>query len=569
MIGGSVASVYIPVVMGQRIIQEAIIGQHLERLPTYIGWLAGLFFLTTVLSAMRMNIMHQLGQRFVYDVRVMAYEHLQRLSLSYFHRHNTGDIMSRISNDVGAVEDMVVHGTDSVISNSVMVFFVAFILFRTDVKLACIALAPLPIFVASILIFARIIRPLYEKVREKLGEINTQLQENITGIQVIKAFGREDYEFEEFERVSREYLALNIKGIWLWSTFFPFLGFLTSMGMVLVVWAAGAMTRTGAATVGDLVVFIGELQQFYQPVGALLRVHNVFNRALAALARIFQLLDEQPEVVEAPDAIELKDVKGKVEILNVSFRYPTGELVLRNVTVIAEPGETVAIVGRSGAGKTSLVSLIPRFYDPQEGEVRIDGIDIRKVTLKSLRAQIGMVLQETFLFDGTVKDNIRYGKLDATDEEIIEAAKAAYADEFIRELPEGYDTVIGERGVKLSGGQRQRIAIARALLKNPRILILDEATSLVDTEAEQKIQAALENLMRGRTTFVIAHRLSTVRNADKIVVIDEGEVVEQADHETLMRRGGLYADMYMRQFQLQQYGIGPGIGQGPQEPPTS
>ncbi|MBC7288733.1 MAG: ABC transporter ATP-binding protein, partial [Armatimonadetes bacterium] len=391
--------------------------------------------------------------------------------------------------------------------------------------------------------------------------------ESITGIQVVKAFGREEYELSQFRQVSKEYFDISVKGIWLWTTFFPFLGFLTSMGMVFVVWAAGLMTRTGAATVGDLVVFIGELQQFYHPVGALLRVHNEFNRALAALARIFQLLDEQPEVVEAPDAIELTDVKGKVEILNVSFRYPTGELVLKNVTVVAEPGEVVAIVGRSGAGKTSLVSLIPRFYDPQEGEVRIDGIDIRRVTLASLRAQIGMVLQETFLFDGTVKENIRYGRLDATDEEIIEAARAAYADEFIQGLPDGYDTVIGERGVRLSGGQRQRIAIARALLKNPRILILDEATSLVDTEAEQKIQAALENLMKGRTTFVIAHRLSTVRNADKIVVIDEGEVVEQADHQTLMERGGLYADMYMRQFQLQQYGIGPGLGRNPEDMP--
>ncbi len=565
MVVSSVSAVYIPVVLGRRIVDQGIAKQNWEMLGTYTVWLIGLFFIQNLFSAVRMNIMHQLGQRFVYDLRVIAYEHLQRLSLSYFHQRNTGDIMSRISNDVGAVEDMVVHGTDSVISNGLLVIFILVILFRTNAYLTGLALLPLPIFIIAIILFARVIRPLYERIRSQLGDINTKLQENITGIQVVKAFGREDYELAEFKESSAEYLRLNIKGIWLWTSFFPFLGFLTSMSVVVVVWVAGMLARTQAFTVGQLIVFIGELQQFYHPVGMLLRVHNIFNRALAAMARIFELLDEEPEVKEAPDAIELEDVQGRVEIRNVTFRYPTGELVLKNVSVVAEPGEVVAIVGRSGAGKTSLVNLIPRFYDPQEGQILIDGIDIRKVTLRSLRAQIGMVLQETFLFDGTVKENILYGRLDATDEEVVEAAKAAYAHEFIMNLPDGYDTIIGERGVKLSGGQRQRIAIARAILKNPRILILDEATSLVDTEAEQMIQAALENLMQGRTTFVIAHRLSTVRNADKIVVIDEGEVVEQADHETLMRQGGLYADMYMRQFQLQQYGIGPGLGQGPED----
>ncbi len=561
MLISSFTQVYIPYVLGKKLVGECIEKGRYELLGYYTWMLVGLFFITNLFSAVRTNVMHRLGQRLVFQVRTKAYEHLQRLSLSFFHTHNTGDIMSRISNDVGAVEEMVVHGTDTVISDSLRVVLIIGFLVSSNPLLTAVGLAPLPIFVASIILFARVIRPLYEKVREALGEINTRLQENITGIQVIKAFGREDYELRRFIQASEEYMKLNFKGIWLWSSFFPAIGFLTSMGMVGVVWLAAVLNRTQGATIGDLLFFLGELQQFYQPVGNLMRVHNVFNRALAALARIFQLLDEQPEVREAPDAIELKEVEGRVEILNVSFRYPTGEWVLKNVTVVAEPGETVAIVGRSGAGKSSLVSLIPRFYDPQEGEVRIDGIDVRKVTLKSLRKHIGIVLQDTFLFDGTVKENIRYGRLDATDEEVIEAAKAAYAHEFIMELPDGYDTRIGERGVKLSGGQRQRIAIARAILKNPRILILDEATSLVDTEAEQMIQAALENLMRDRTTFVIAHRLSTVRNADKIVVIDEGEIVEEADHETLMRKGGLYADMYMRQFQLQQYGIGPGFGE--------
>ncbi|MGD9518787.1 MAG: ABC transporter ATP-binding protein [Armatimonadota bacterium] len=563
MIVSSVSQVYVPVVLGQRVVQEAIIGDHLDRLPTYVMWLLGLLFLSSFFTATRMNIMHQLGQRFVYDLRVLAYDHLQKLPLSYFHRHNTGDVMSRISNDVGSVEDMVVHGIDTVISSSVMVVFIIAVLYRTDSLLATIALAPVPIFAVAVLLFARFIRPLYERIRFQLGDINTKLQENISGIQVIKAFGREEHELEEFRRSAGDYFRLNVRSIWMWSSFFPFLNFLTSLGMVIVIWIAGLMTRTEQATVGDLLVFVGELQQFYHPLDRLLRVHNVFNQALAALARIFQLLDEQPEV-DVPEPVVLDQVQGRVAVEHVSFRYPTGEWVLKDVSVVAEPGETVAIVGRSGAGKTSLVSLIPRFYDPQKGRITIDGIDIRQVALKSLRSHMALVLQETFLFDGTVKENIRYGRLDATDEELVEAAKAAYADEFIAGLPDGYDTIIGERGVKLSGGQRQRIAIARAVLRDPRILILDEATSLVDTEAEQIIQAALENLMKGRTTFVIAHRLSTVRNAHKIVVIDDGEVVELADHPTLMEGGGLYADMYNRQFQLEQYGLGQGLGEGPE-----
>jgi len=291
--------------------------------------------------------------------------------------------------------------------------------------------------------------------------------------------------------------------------------------------------------------------RFYGPVGGLIRIYDMFNRALAALARIFQIFDEVPEIEDAPDAVALEQVAGDVLLEGVSFKYRTGEVVLKDITIHAEPGETVALVGRSGAGKTSVINLIPRFYDPLAGRVLIDGHDVREVTQQSLRQHIALVLQETFLFSGTVKENIAYGRLDATEEEIIAAAKAANAHQFIMELPEEYETQIGERGVKLSGGQKQRIAIARAILADPRILILDEATSLVDTEAEQEIQQALEGLMRGRTVFVIAHRLSTVRNADKIVVIEGGEIAEEADHKTLMEQNGLYAEMYQRQFSLE------------------
>ena len=548
-----------PYITGKLIVDNVIRDRHYDLLDEYIFLLIGVYFLSHLLGAVRMNVMHVLGQRFVYELRVRLYEHLQKLSLSYFESRSTGDIMSRLSNDVNTVEDMVVHGTDQVVSNILAIVGTTTILMVVHWRLALAGLWPLPIFVAALLIFARYIRPIYRKIREDLGDINTELQENIAGIHVVKAFAREDYELERFDKWSHEYYKANVRRIWMWTTFFPFIGFLTSMSSVGVLWygAGPSLAGNSVASAGEIVMFLGYLMQFYGPVGMLVRVYDTFNRALAALARIFQISDEQPDVEDAPDAIELPDMEGDVLIDDVTFRYKTGEIVLKEVTVHARPGETVALVGRSGAGKTSLVNLIPRFYDPLEGCVKVDGHDVRTIKKASLRSHIALVLQETFLFNGTAKENIAYGRLDAGDEEIVEAAKAAYAHDFIIDLPDQYDTQIGERGVKLSGGQKQRIAIARAILANPRILILDEATSLVDTEAEQQIQKALENLMAGRTVLVIAHRLSTIRSADKIVVIEDGEIVEEADHEALMEQAGLYAEMYQRQFRLEDiWGLG-------------
>lgn len=517
-----------------------------------MGMMALVFLFTNVFNGIRMNLMHVLGQRLLYETRVDTFRHLTNLSLSFFHRNKTGDIMSRLSNDVNSVEDMVVHGTDEVISDTLRVLMSIGTMLFMNWRLALLSLVPLPVFLVSIIIFSKFVRPIYRKIREELGEINAQLEERIGGILVIKAFAREKYEYSNFEDASGSYYDANVRAIRLWASFFPALSFITSIGMLLVMWRGGLMLSAGnqGASTGTIMAFVGLLQGFYWRFGGLIRVYDLYNRALAALARIFQVLEEVPEVQDKPGAIELKEVEGRVDLEGVTFRYQTGDIVLKDVTVGAARGETVALVGRSGAGKTSLVNLIPRFYDPLEGVVRLDGVDVRDVVQTSLRAHIGMVLQETFLFNGSVSENVRYGRLDATDEEVHDACVAAYADEFIQSLPEKYDTEIGERGVKLSGGQKQRLAIARALLADPRILILDEATSLVDTEAEQMIQKALENLMRDRTTFVIAHRLSTVRKATKIVVIDEGAVVEEADHETLMQRQGLYAEMYERQFRL-------------------
>ncbi len=550
MLGGTAAALYYPTLLTP-IWDDVIRDGQIEMLPRFGVLLLVTFAAQYFFNALRMNVMHRLGQRFVLDVRLNTYEHLLRQGLSFFEARRTGDIMSRVSNDVNSVEDMVVHGVDTLISDTLMVLGTMGMIFALNWRLALVGLAPLPIFLVGIILFARIIRPLYEKIREELGEINSRLQESLEGVQVVKAYRREPHEFERFEKDSTDYFQASVKGIWLWTTFFPLMGFTTSCGLILVIWYGASLAHAGLATGGTVVTFLAYMQRFYGPVGSLVRVHNTFNRALASLARIFQVLDEQPIITEKPDAVELPEIEGRVEMENVTFRYQTGEVVLGDVSVQAKPGETVAIVGRSGAGKTTLVNLIPRFYDPSEGRVLIDGHNVRDLTLDSLRSQIGIVLQDTFLFNDTVRNNIRYGRLDATDEEIEDAARRAYATEFIEELPDKFETMIGERGVKLSGGQRQRLAIARALLADPRILILDEATSLVDTEAEQLIQRALEELRHNRTTFVIAHRLSTVRDADTILVIEGGQIVEEDSHEELMARNGLYAEMYNRQFRME------------------
>jgi subfamily B ATP-binding cassette protein MsbA len=555
MLGSTAAGLALPLVL-RDIFDKVITARNIAPLPL----LTVKFLLLTVasqgLGAVRTNIMHLLGQRFVYDVRDQCYKHLMTLGMNYFERERSGDIMSRISNDVGSVEHLVVHGSDDIVSNILHIGGAVGILFWLDWRMALIALVPLPLFIGLLWTFAHFIRPVFTRIRRELGEINARLQERIGGMQVIKGFGRERAEATYFDESNYAYYKASCQSIWMWSTFFPFLHLVTSSGLVLLVWYGSRRAALGTAgvfmTAGTVVAFLRYMQDFYRPIGTLARIQNTINQSLAAIARIFELLDEQPSVQDQPAAIELDHVEGRVELEHVSFKYDTGEIVLDDVCVVAEPGEVVAIVGRSGAGKTSLVNLIPRFYDPCGGKILIDGTDVRDVTQESLRRHIGMVLQETFLFNTTVRENILYARPDASEEELLLASKGAHAHEFIARMPQGYDSLIGERGVRLSGGERQRISIARAFLASPRILILDEATSMVDTEAEQVIQRALADLMRGRTTFVIAHRLSTVRSAKKIVVIEAGQVVELDTHVRLMARKGVYHDMVRRQFSLDQ-----------------
>ncbi|MBM4466400.1 MAG: ABC transporter ATP-binding protein [Chloroflexi bacterium] len=537
----------------QKQIVDDVVGQRLlDRLPMLVLGLIGVYALTQFLRSVDLYLRHVLGEKFILDLRVLLYDYLQRLSISFFENQQTGEIMSRITNDVNALEDFVTHSTGFLIVDLLRLVGTAVILFVLDWPLALLTLLPVPLLTVALRLFNTRVRPIYRQIRDRLGDINAELQDNISGIRVIQAFGQERHELDRFTRRSTRYYEERVKGIRYWSTFFPAMGFVASLGLVIVLGFGAYRVFTGALTLGGLVAFISYVASFYEPIHRLVQIDNTVQQAIAAGERVFELLDTVPEIEDAPEAIELPAIRGAVAFEGVSFRYGTGEEVLRDVSFEMQPGQVVALVGPSGAGKTSIANLIPRFYDPVSGRVTVGGHDVREVRLASLRRQVSVVLQDTFLFNGTVRENIIYGQPDASEEEMIAAAKAAYAHEFIVSLPQGYDTEIGERGVKLSGGQKQRLALARAILTDPRILILDEATSSVDAEAEYLIQQALENVLEGRTALIIAHRLSTIRHADKIIALEDGRIVEVGDHGELLARGGLYSQMYRRQYDLRQ-----------------
>jgi subfamily B ATP-binding cassette protein MsbA len=554
----------VPPLLIKRTIDDVLLARRPALILPMLAAFVVLFGVHAVFVSRRTYVMHVLGQRFVLDIRRRLYAHLQRLSLTYYDSRQTGEIMSRVSNDVNVLEDLVVHGTDTVIVQVLTLIGATAIVFGyLSWQLGLVILAPIPILLLLIYRFSLRIRPIYRSIRDRLGDINARLQDNLSGIRVIKAFTREDYEQDRFDRDSTEYYDMNVRGIRLWSSFFPQIEYLVSLGMVGVIGVGGWLYIQGKFPFGTVAAVLLYVDMFYRPVGELFRVYDVILRASAAADRIFEILDAESETREAPDAVALGDVRGEVDFDNVYFRYATGEEVLQGINLHVSPGERIALVGRSGAGKTSIINLLPRFYDPERGVIRIDGRDIRTVTLDSLRARMAMVLQETFLFSGSVRENLAYGKLAATNEDIEAAAKIANAHEFIAQLPEGYETQVGERGIKLSGGQKQRIAIARAVLADPRILILDEATSSVDAESEFLIHQALERLMRGRTTFIVAHRLSTIKNAHRIVVLEEGRVVAQGDHQTLLVTSPIYAQLYDMQFRVD------AAVEGEQEPPPA
>jgi subfamily B ATP-binding cassette protein MsbA len=548
----------LPPLFQKQIVDEVIGTRDLGRLGVLIAGLVGVYALIQAVNSGDLYIRHALGQRFIFDLRVRLYAYLQRLSLSFFEQTSTGELMSRVTNDINALEQFVTHGTSFMAIDLMRLVGTAIILFFLEWRLALLVLIPVPILAIGMRWFNTRIRPVYRRVRDRLGDINAKLQDNLAGIRVIQAFGREDATMERFTAESQRYYEARVRGIRYWSSFFPVMRFIASLGSVLVLGVGAVMVVQGQLSLGSMVAFLSYVVSFYEPIRRLTDIDNVFQEAVAAGERIFELLDEVPEIEDAPDAVALPRLCGGVCFHDVHFHYgatpadssQTEPEVLHDVKFRIAPGEVVALVGPSGAGKTSIANLLCRFYDPIHGQITVDGYDLRQVQIKSLRRQIAVVLQDTFLFNTTVRENLLYGNPDAGEEEMIAAARAAYAHDFIMALPHGYDTEIGERGVKLSGGQKQRLALARAILADPRILILDEATSSVDAEAEYLIQQALDEVLKGRTALVIAHRLSTIRNADKIIALEGGRVCEVGDHRELLSRGGLYSQLYRRQLEL-------------------
>lgn len=510
-----------------------------------------LFILKGVFNYGQAYLMSYVGQRIIADLREKIYNHLQSLSLSFFTRNPTGLLMSRITNDVGLVQGAVTDAVTGLLKDFFTIIGLVAVVFYRDWQLAIVALIVFPVAVYPIVKFGRKLRSYSHRSQSTMADISTILLETISGNRIVKAFGMEDYERRRFATENRRLLDILIKSIRVRSVSHPLMETLGGVGIASIVFYGGYKVIMGAATPGTFFSFLAALLMLYEPVKRLSGVNNTIQQGLAAASRIFTVLDEVPEIRNQPQAKNLVAISSGIEYRNISFRYED-DWVLRNIDLHIRAGEMVAFVGASGGGKTTLVNLLPRFYDVSAGAILIDGMDVREATMESLRSLIGIVTQQTILFNDSVRNNIAYGKIDQSFEEIVKAAQAAYAHGFIQHLPQGYETIIGEQGVKLSGGERQRISIARALLKNAPILILDEATSSLDSESEIEVQKALENLMRGRTTLVIAHRLSTIRQADRIVVIVNGRIVEEGTHETLLAQNGEYKKLYMLQFKENQ-----------------
>jgi len=492
------------------------------------------------------------SQRIIYDLRNELYRHLQQLSFGFYDKAQTGQLMSRLTADVEVLNQFLGMGFVQLTSNLFTFLGVLAVLFRLDWRLTLVSMATMPFLFYAVYQMARKVRPMFYQVQQQMAVLTATLQENVTGMRVVKAFAREEHEVAKFERDSREYMRRNVMAARLQAFYVPFMNFLTAASTALIIWYGGWEVVRGRLSIGTLIAFNTYLTQLIMPVRMLGLFVSLTERAIASSQRIFELLDTQAEVRDAPHARPLPLIRGHVRFEKVSFSYDGKVPVLDGIDLEVQPGQTIAILGPTGSGKSSLINLIPRFYDVTAGRVLIDGYDVREVTLDSLRRQIGVVTQETFLFSASLRDNIAYGRPEASLEEVIKAAKAAHIHDFIMSLPRKYDTVIGERGVGLSGGQKQRVAIARALLMDARILLLDESTSSVDAETEFKIQEAFNELLRQRTSFIIAQRLSTVRNADRIIVLDRGRIVEEGTHEELLARGGMYYQIYQLQLKGQE-----------------
>jgi len=492
---------------------------------------------------------HIMGARMEADMRNDLFNHFQKLSFSYYDKNNTGEMMSRLVNDLFDITELAHHGPENIFISILKIVGSFTLLMLLNIKMTLILLAVTAVMLIFSVSMNLKMKAVFMDNRVKIAKVNASLQDSLAGIRVVKSFANEELEKEKFTKSNKEFLDSKARSYKMMGSYHSFNSFFTGLLYIVVIVTGGLFIAEGSLAITELAIYILYINIFINPLEVLINFTEQFQKGYAGFKRFMDILDTEPDIVEKPDAIELKDVKGEIEYKNVSFRYNNDYNVLDNVSIKIEAGKTVALVGPSGGGKTTLCSLLPRFYDVTSGSITIDGIDIRDVTLKSLRNCIGIVQQDVYMFSGSIRDNIAYGKPDATDEEIIEAAKKANIHDFIMSLEDGYDTYVGERGVRLSGGQKQRLSIARVFLKNPPILILDEATSALDNESERYIQKSLEELSQNRTTIVIAHRLSTIKNSDEIIVITDEGIKERGTHQELLRRGGLYAHYYNLQFE--------------------
>jgi ABC-type multidrug transport system fused ATPase/permease subunit len=538
------AAALAPPYLAGRAIDDGITQQDMSALTVIVIAFVTAAVLNWGASYVQTYLINWVGQRALQDLRVEVFEHLQRLSIGFYSRNRAGVLISRLTNDVQALDQLVTEGISTLFSATLTLVGTAVILVVLDPGLALITFLTFPVLLVASVAFRLASAGAYRLTRERIAQVTAYLQETLSGVRVVRAFGQEPRHRSRFAVLNDEHREANMKTVYLNAAYFPAVELLSAVATAAILIYGGNEVVDGAVTIGVLATFVFYLQSFFDPIQSLSQLYTTYQAGMAALDKIFELLDEEPDVADKPDAVELPRVRGEIRFDRVTFSYGGDALALDEVTLDVPPGQTLALVGATGAGKSTLAKLVARFYDPDDGRVLIDGYDLRDVTERSLRSQLGIVPQESFLFSGTIRDNIAFGRPGATDEDVTAAAQAVGAHDFIERLPEGYDTEVGERGGHLSAGQRQLVAFARAAAADPRILILDEATSNVDVRTESQIERGLRRLLAGRTAIVIAHRLSTIRNAGRIVVLDHGGIVEQGTHEELLDAGGAYARLY-------------------------